>query len=155
NVAASGGEILLPPTPRLPEWVSDERRTMAPILGWLRVAIAETSGRLIHSPGCRSVRSQPVLQADHLPWWQIMLEDPDRICSVCGGPSIRDLVPLAGFVAAVDVWLARGSSRIERWQHETLLRLLSATAMARAEAMEPDVTLTCRVVAALTDDPPA
>ncbi|MBY8856756.1 hypothetical protein K7711_09735 [Nocardia sp. CA2R105] len=68
---------------------------------------------------------------------------------------MRDLVALAGFVAAVDVWRDRERSRIERWQQAAFYRLLSATACARAEALEPDITLTWRIVASLHENAPA
>lgn len=154
GIAASGGELLLPPVPPLPEWVDEEDRAMALTIGWLRVAVADTSGDLLHSPGCRTVNSRPVLLTDHLPWWLAMLENPRRLCSICGGPGVRDLVALAGFVAAVDVWHDRGRGRIERWQQAAFQRLLAATAAARAHALEPDITLACRIVTALTDNPP-
>ncbi|MGP4019133.1 hypothetical protein [Saccharopolyspora sp. 5N708] len=106
GIAASGGELLLPPVPTLPDWVDEEERVVAPLFGWLRLAVGDTSGRLLHSPGCSSVRSRPILLTDHVPWWLVMLENPQRLCSRCDGPGVRDLVSLAGFVAAVDVWHA-------------------------------------------------
>ncbi|MDA3646282.1 hypothetical protein LZ318_28975 [Saccharopolyspora indica] len=154
QIAAAGGELLLPPVPVLPDWVDEDDRTTAPVFGWLRLAVADTSGRLLHSPGCRSVRSYPVQLADHVPWWLVMLEHPRQLCAICGGPAVRDLVAMAGFVAAVDVWHARGCDKIERWQQTALQRLLSATALARAEAQEPDITLAWRIVAALRENSP-
>ncbi|WP_156959330.1 hypothetical protein [Nocardia sp. BMG51109] len=155
DVAASGGELVLPPVPTLPNWVDEQERDMAPVFGWLRLAVGDTSGESLHSPGCRSVRSRPVLLTDHLPWWRVMLEDGRRLCGICGGPAVRDLVALAGFVAAVDVWRDRERSRIERWQQAAFYRLLSATAYARAEALEPDITLAWRIVASLNENAPA
>lgn len=155
SVAASGGELVLPPVPTLPDWVDEEERAVAPVFGWLRLAVGDTSGERLHSPGCASVRSRPVPQTDHMPWWLVMLERPQRLCGRCGGPCVRDLVSLAGFVAAVDVWQDRGRSRIERWQQATLHRLLSATAAARTQTFEPDITLTWRIVATLTENAPA
>ncbi|MCE7009986.1 hypothetical protein LWC34_45345 [Kibdelosporangium philippinense] len=154
NIAVSGGELLLPPVPALPDWVDEHERSMAPSFGWLRLAVGDTSGERLHSPGCRSVRSRHVLEADHMPWWLLMLEKPQRLCGRCDGPGVRDLVPMAGFVAAVDVWHARGRDRIERWQQATFQRLLSTAAAARTQMLEPDITLTWRIVAALTDNAP-
>lgn len=83
-----------------------------------------------------------------------MLESPRQLCGRCGGPGVRDLVPLAGFVAAVDVWDARGRERIEQWQQAAFQRLLAATAAARAQSLEPDITLSARIVEALAADAP-
>ncbi|MCR6490805.1 hypothetical protein M8542_49265 [Amycolatopsis sp. OK19-0408] len=148
-VANAGGDLLLPPVPALPDWVKETDRAMAPTFGWLRLAVGDTDGERLHSPGCALVRSRPAALTEHVPWWQVML-DSARLCGNCGGPGVRDLVPLAGFVAAVDVWRDRGKSRIERWQQAAFQRLLSATAAARAQTLAPDITLTSRIVAALT-----
>lgn len=83
-----------------------------------------------------------------------MLESPRRLCSKCDGPAVRDLVPMAGFVAAVDVWHARGRDRVERWQQAAFQRLIAATMTARAQALEPDITLAWRITAALAEDAP-
>ncbi|MBE1467430.1 hypothetical protein H4W33_006442 [Kibdelosporangium phytohabitans] len=155
DVAASGGQLLLPPVPSLPTWVDEEEQAMAPTLGWIRLVIGDTSGQRLHSPGCNTVRSRPAVSAEHAPWWQIMLESPHRLCGVCGGPGARDLLPIAGFVAAVDVWDSRGRDRIERWQQAAFQRLLSATAIARTQVPEPDITLAWRIVSALTENAPA
>src|SRR5439155_1779241 len=108
DIAASGGELLLPPVPELPYWVDEDARAMGPVFGWLRLAVGDTSGELLHAPGCTSLRSRPVLLTNHVPWWLVMLENPRRLCGQCGGPGVRDLVPMAGFVAAVEVWDGRG-----------------------------------------------
>lgn len=155
SIAASAGEFLLPPVPALPEWVDEKERALAPVLGWLRLAVGATSGKQLHSPGCFSVQSRPVPLADHVPWWLVMIEDPQRLCGRCGGPGLRDLVPLAGFVAAVDVWQDRGRSRMERWQQAAFHQLLVATAVARAQTLEPDITLAARIVATLAENAPA
>jgi hypothetical protein len=110
---------------------------------------------MLHSPACRALRSLPVSLADHEPWWMVMLEDPRRVCGRCDGPAVRDLVPVAGLLAAVDVWHDRGEGRIERWQQAAFQRLLSATSAARAHAREPDITLGWRIVAALNEGAPA
>jgi hypothetical protein len=154
GIAASGGELLLPPVPALPAWVDEDERAVAPTFGWLRLAVGDTGGELLHSPGCASVRSRPILLTDHLPWWLVMIERPRRMCGRCGGPGVRDLVPMAGFVAAVDVWHERGRGRIERWQQTAFQRLLAATAAARAQTLEPDITLAWRIVAALVENAP-
>ena len=153
NIAASGGELLLPPVPTLPDWVDQEERAMAPLFGWLRVAVGDTGGEMLHSPGCTLVRSRPVQLTNHLPWWLVMLESPQRLCSRCGGPGVRDLVSMASFIAAADTWHARGDDRIEPWQQAAFQRLLSTTA-ARAQALEPDITLAWRIVAVLAENPP-
>jgi hypothetical protein len=155
DIAAAGGELLLPPVPPLPAWVDEQDRTIASLLGWLRVAVAYTTGRLLHSPGCRTVTAYSVLESEHRPWWLVLFEDPERLCGVCGGPAVRDLVAVAGFVAAADVWRDRRRERIERWQQAAFQRLLAATTIARAQALEPDVTLTARIVTVLAEDPPA
>lgn len=67
---------------------------------------------------------------------------------------MRDMIALAGFFAASDVWQARQRSHIERWQRAALYRLLSATVAARARMMEPDHTLASRIVAGLSKNPP-
>ena len=154
DIAASGGELLLPPVPELPSWVNEDERALAPIFGWIRLAVGDTTGELLHSPGCSAVRSRSVLRTEHVPWWQVMLESPRQLCGRCGGPAVRDLVAMAGFVAAVDVWNARGAGRLERWQQAAFQRLLSATAAARAQALEPDITAAWRIVAALTENAP-
>lgn len=154
NVSATGGDLLIPTVPPLPEWVDKQARAVAPALGWLRLAVGDTGGDHLHSPGCASSYSKSSLLSDHLPWWMVMLERPQHLCGRCGGPDLRDLVPLTGFVAAADVWQDRGRNRIERWQQAAFQRLLSATAAARAQIAEPDVTLTCRIVAALSTDAP-
>ncbi|SDN11432.1 hypothetical protein SAMN04488074_1358 [Lentzea albidocapillata subsp. violacea] len=154
GIAASGGELLLPPVPALPDWVDEDERSIASLFGWLRVAMGDTNGEMLHSPGCTVVRSRPVLLTEHVPWWLVMLESPRKLCSKCDGPAVRDLVPMAGFVAAVDVWHARGGDRIEQWQQATFQRLIAATMAARAQALEPDITLAWRITAALAEDPP-
>jgi hypothetical protein len=154
HVAASGGELILPPVPVLPDWVDEEERLLASVFGWLRLAIADTTGQMLHSPACRTVRSRPIQLTDHLPWWKVMLEGRRRVCGVCDGPCMRDLVPLAGFTAAVDVWHYRGRERVERWQQGAFQRLLSATSAARAQVLEPDITLAHRIISALHENAP-
>ena len=154
HVSASGGELLLPPVPPLPEWIDEDERAVAEVFGWLRLAIGNTSGRLLHSPGCSSLSSSELLHADHAPWWQVAFQNL-RFCGRCGGPGVRDLVQLAGFTAAADVWHARGRDRIEDWQQAAVQRLLVATAAARAEILEPDITLTWRIVATLAENRPS
>jgi hypothetical protein len=154
QVVASGGNLLLPPVPLLPDWVSEEDRQMAPAFGWLRLAVADTSGEKLHSPSCHIVRSRSVPLADHMPWWRVMVESSRRVCGVCDGPCVRDLVPLAGFAAAVDVWHHRGRDRIEQWQQAAFQRLLAVTSVARAEALEPDITLAHRIIDALSENAP-
>ncbi len=154
QVAAAGGEIVLPPVPALPSWLDDEVLERSAAFGWLRAAIGDTDGVLLHDPGCRVIRSRPLSQVDHVPLWRVLIERPDRLCSVCGGPALRDLVPLAGFVAAVDVWHVRGCGPVERWQQVALQRLVAASAEARARLAEPEVTLAARIVGALAADAP-
>ncbi|MCF6425816.1 hypothetical protein [Amycolatopsis tucumanensis] len=153
HIVAAGGALLLPPVPALPSWLDEPERAFLGTFGWLRLAVGDTNGRLLHSPGCSSVRSRPVLEADSIPWWQRALEIPERVCGRCGGPAVRDLVPLAGFVAAADVWNDRGRDRVEQWQQAAFQRLLAATASARAQALEPDITLAWRIVDAFAADP--
>lgn len=157
SIAEAGGELLLPPVPALPGWIGETEGSVAPMFGWLRLAVGDTSGERIHSPGCTSLqsRSDPALLADHMPWWLMMLEKPQRACGRCNGPGVRDLVPMAGFVAAVDVWEARGRGGIERWQQAAFQRLLSVTTAARVQMLEPDITLSWRIVATLTENAPA
>jgi len=154
QVAAAGGEIVLPPVPALPSWLDDEVLERSAAFGWLRAAIGDTDGVLLHDPGCRVIRSRPLSQVDHVPLWRVLIERPDRLCSVCGGPALRDLVPLAGFVAAVDVWHVRGCGPVERWQQVALQRLVATSAEARARLAEPEVTLAARIVGALAADAP-
>jgi hypothetical protein len=155
HIAAAGGELLLPPVPPLPDWVREQKRAFAPVFGWLRLAAGDTTGRRLHATDCRSLRSQPTLLADHLPWWMVMLEDPDRLCGRCGGPGVRDVAAMASFAAAAaDVWDARGRDRIERWQQAAFQRLVSEACKARAQALEPDITLAWRITAALAEDAP-
>jgi hypothetical protein len=154
HVSASGGELLLPPVPPLPEWIDEDERAVAEIFGWLRLAIGDTNGRLLHSPGCSSLSSSQLLLSDHAPWWQVALQNL-RFCGRCGGPGVRDLIQLAGFTAAADVWHARGRDRIEGWQQAAVQRLLVATAAARVKILEPDITLTWRIVAALAENRPS
>ncbi len=155
QVAAAGGEdVVLPPVPALPSWLDDEVLERSAAFGWLRAAIGDTDGVLLHDPGCRVIRSRPLSQVDHVPLWRVLIERPDRLCSVCGGPALRDLVPLAGFVAAVDVWHVRGCGPVERWQQVALQRLVATSAEARARLAEPEVTLAARIVGALAADAP-
>ncbi|WP_026211664.1 hypothetical protein [Longispora albida] len=155
SIAAAGGEVVLPVVPPLPSWVDEEHRTVAGSLGWLRVAIGDTySGQRVHAVGCRRVQSRPVSQADHKPWWLLMLESRDRLCGVCDGPGARDLKALASFVAAADVWRDREGGEIEPWQQVALLRLLAAASAARAVIAEPDITLATRITTALADNAP-
>ena len=154
RVAASGGELMLPPVPVLPDWAEGEDRRKLAVLGWLRLAVGDTSGRMLHSPACHTVRSRPIARADHVPWWALVFAGRGGVCGVCGGPCVRDLLPLAGFVAAVDAWHHRGRDRIERWQQAAFQRLLTATSAARAQALEPDVTLAHRIIAALHEAAP-
>jgi hypothetical protein len=157
SVAESGGQILLPPVPPMPDWVRDTDRLSAPVFGWLRLAVGDTTGSMLHQPDCYVLRgnSRSVDTADHLPWWHVMLEDPrQRICGVCHGPGIRDVLALAGFLAAADVWDGRGRDRIEQWQVESFYQLLHVTYAARVNMLEPDVTLLSRIVTVLSEDTP-
>ena len=154
RVAAGGGRLSIPPVPALPEWVDERARAIAPVFGWLRLALASTEGNRLHAAGCRSVRFTPVAQCAHRPWWSIMLEDGYSICGRCHGPAPRDLVALAGFAAASDVWQARGRRRIEEWQQQAFQHLIAASAEARAQVCEPDITLAHRVVGAFAEHTP-
>lgn len=157
GITTSGGQLLLPPVPPMPEWVRDEDRLAAPVFGWLRLAVGDTSGSMLHQPDCHVLRgnSRSVDHADHVPWWRVMLEDPRRrICGVCYGPGVRDVPALAGFLAASDVWNDRGRDRIEEWQFAALYQLLHVTYTARANVLEPDVTLLSRILTALSEDAP-
>ncbi|WP_156959901.1 hypothetical protein [Nocardia sp. BMG51109] len=154
HFAATGDELRLPWVPRMPEWLDDEDRVLAETFGWLRVGVADTGGQLIHSVGCRSVNSRSLEHADHIPLWAILVENKRLLCSVCGGPGFRDLVPLAEFIAAVDVWSARNRDSVEPWQRIALLRLIAASAYARAAAEEPEVTLAGRITETLGVAPP-
>ncbi|MGW0518254.1 hypothetical protein [Crossiella sp. NPDC003009] len=154
DVATAGGELLLPPVPTLPDWADEHDRALASTFGWLRLAVGDTDGSKLHSPGCSLVRSRSVFLTKHTPWWLVMLESRHRLYGKCGGPSARDLVALTGFVAAVEVWDARGRREIERWQQAAFQRLLVATAAARAQSLEPDITLASRAVTALAKNAP-
>jgi hypothetical protein len=157
SVAESGGQILLPSVPPMPDWVRDEDRLSASGFGWLRLAVADTTGSMLHQPDCHVLRgnSRSVDHANHLSWWHVMLEDQrQRICGVCYGPGIRDVLALAGFLAAADVWDSRRRDRIEQWQAESFYQLLSVTYAARAAIMEPDVTLLSRIVTVMSEDAP-
>lgn len=159
QIAASGSEILLPPVPVLRDWKrdeDDEGRQLLGALGWIRVAVGHTSGQKLHSPRCHVLKSGrgSVATADHIPWWRAVAEHPYDVCGVCYGPCMRDLVPMAGFTAAVDVWHHRGRGGIEKWQQAAFQRLLAVTSMARSEAAEPDITLTHRIIDVLSEDPP-
>lgn len=157
DVATSGGQLLLPPVPPMPDWVRDKNRIAAPVFGWIRLAVGDTSGSMLHQPDCHVLRgnSRSVDHADHLPWWHVMLEHPrERICGVCYGPGVRDVLALAGFLAASDVWEDRGRDQIEEWQLASLYQLLHVTYTARANILEPDVTLLAEIVTALDEDRP-
>lgn len=155
RVSASGGLLLLPAVPQLPDWVEYEFRETAFVFGWLRLAVADSSGEKLHDAGCTLLHYHvPVLECAHQPWWSVLLADETSLCAHCGGPGLRDLVAFAGFAAAADVWKARGCDRIEDWQQQALQRLVAATAAARAQSSEPDITLGHRAVGALTANPP-
>jgi hypothetical protein len=111
-----GSEITLPWVPRLPDWVDGEEQGLLKSFGWLRMALGDTSGRNMHAPGCHTIRSGSGLLADHLPLWQVVVEDQKNLCGVCGGPGLRDLLEFSGFIAAADVWSSRGNAELERWQ---------------------------------------
>ncbi|HEX8866363.1 MAG TPA: hypothetical protein VF821_11980, partial [Lentzea sp.] len=42
GIEASGGELLLPPVPALPDWVDEDMRKVASLFGWVRVAVGDT-----------------------------------------------------------------------------------------------------------------
>jgi hypothetical protein len=151
EAAASGGELRLPATPRLSPHLDPDGH--AP-LGWLRVAVAETSGSKLHTPGCRQVNAQSLIDADTMPLWQLLLRDRSDICGVCGGPRLTHLVELAHFAAAVDVWDARGRTGLEPWQRRAAGHLIGATTSERMGAGEPDIPAAARVVDALADGAP-
>lgn len=69
KVADSGGELLLPPVPPMPVWLDERRRTVAPVLGWLRLVVGDTGGQMLHSPACQALRSRRIDESDHRPWW--------------------------------------------------------------------------------------
>lgn len=154
QIANEGGELRLPYVPRLPDWLDDEPRQRAAAFGWLRLDIGDTSGDHLHSTSCHTIRSQARSDAEHMPLWEVELEHCGNICTVCGGPNVRDLLAYAHFTAAVDVWTARQRPAIERWQRIALLRLVAASAESRANGGEPDVTLAARIVDALSQQPP-
>jgi hypothetical protein len=66
GIAVSGGELLLPSMPALPDWVDEDMRAVASLFGWLRVAVADTSGEMLHSPGVPLYFGQ-VDRVHHLP----------------------------------------------------------------------------------------
>jgi hypothetical protein len=51
GIEASDGELLLPPVPALPDWVDEDMRAVSSLFGWVRVAVGDTSGEMLHSPG--------------------------------------------------------------------------------------------------------
>jgi hypothetical protein len=154
DIAAQGGRLTLPYVPALPHWLSDQRRIVAESLGWLRVAVGDTSGNRLHDAACHTISGRPLLLTTNVPLWQVLLERMDRECGVCGGPNVRDVLAFAHFTAAVEVWDARGRTGIEPWQRAALTRLIAASALSRAAAGEPDVTLLARIVEALAPDQP-
>ena len=154
QIADEGGELRLPYVPRLPDWLGDEAGERAATFGWIRLAVGDTSGDRLHSTSCHTIRSHTASDADHSPLWRIELTHRDDVCTVCGGPNLRDHLPFAHFTAAVDVWTARQRSAIERWQRVAFLRLIAANAESRAQCGEPDVTLAARIVDALNRELP-
>lgn len=126
-----GGQLTLPPAPRLPDWAATDDSALIGDFGWIRVALGNTSGDNLHDPGCRTISGGSLEDADHIPWWQLLLEPPRRICGVCNGPGVRDLPALAAFVAASDAWQERERASLEPWQITAVQKLVIAAAPSR------------------------
>jgi hypothetical protein len=158
---AKGQEFTLPFVPRLPAWAADLSDQSGPVLaalGWVRVALAYTSGRKLHRLGCSVTRSghfdKNLRNVRTMAWWEVALTPPGSQCGVCGGPAIRHGIELAHFLAAADVWEARGRDGIESWQIAVVGRLIAATTSARMREGQFDMTLSARIWDALSADAP-
>lgn len=157
-----GQTFMMPVVPALPEWLDGElnvpSRSMLVSLGWIRVAVADTSGRRLHRLGCSVTRSgrydRGARTVETKAWWEVALAPSGSRCGVCGGPAVLNGLEFAHFLAASDAWEARGREGIETWQVAAVGRLIAATTRTRMREGYFDVTLSSRVWDTLSADAP-
>ncbi|MFT3886581.1 MAG: hypothetical protein QM713_00210 [Arachnia sp.] len=158
DIESRGGQLLLPFVPPLPASsrrsyrYSDRSERACEVLGWIRLELAETGGVKLHAVSCHHVaRPKPGEQLGTWPWWQVRLSPVWGACATCGGPGFASPVEVAHFVAASDVWAARGGGEIEAWQRLAVVRLMNVTAEDAARKGEGQPSLDALVAAALME----
>lgn len=96
--------------------------------GWLRVAQAHTSGVKLHGPNCQFTTAQSAVgEFKTTPLRETALLSGEVFCTGCAGPVLAGQVEVAHFLAASDVWAARGDGLVENWQRAAVARLVGAT----------------------------
>lgn len=161
DIEARGGKFTLPFVPPLPPSSSysyryhDRSELACQVLGWIRLGIADTSGRKLHAVDCQHIsKPDPRERPNTWPWWQVRLSPSGRACGTCGGPGFASPLEVAHFVAASDVWAARGGGEIETWQRLAVVRLMNATAEDALRKGEGQPSIDAVVAAALMKDLP-
>lgn len=161
DVESRGGQFLLPFVPPLPPSSSysfrhnDRSERACEVLGWIRLGIADTEGVKLHAVGCQHVREPvPGEQPITRPWWQVRISPARAVCGTCGGPGFASPLEVAHFVAASDVWAARGMGEIETWQRIAVVRLMNVTAEDALRKGEGQPSIDSLVAAALMKDLP-
>lgn len=161
DVESRGGRLplpLVPPLPKFPAhtWRSgDGSEAACALLGWVRVGIAATGGQKMHAVDCQHVsRSESGQKPESRPWWQVRMAPSRGFCGTCGGPKVAAPLEVAHFVAASDVWAARGRGAVEPWQRVALVRLTNATAEEAVRLGEGIPSVDVLVAQALAKDLP-
>lgn len=158
DIESRGGQLLLPFVPPLPTNSRHSRRyyghsgRACEVLGWIRLGLAETGGVKLHAVDCHHVgKPEPGERVNTWPWWQVRLSPIRAACGTCRGPGFASPVEVAHFVAASDVWGARGGGEIETWQRLAVVRLMNVTAEDAAHKGEGQLSLNALVAAALME----
>lgn len=156
DVQSRGGQFTLPFVPPLPPGSSrscrykDRSERACEVLGWIRLGIADTGGVKLHAVGCQHVSNpEPGERPNTWPWWQVRFSPAQAACGTCGGPGFASPLDVAHFVAASDVWAARGGGEVETWQRVAVVRLMNVTAEDALRKGEGQPSVDALVAAAL------
>ena len=111
--------------------------------GWLRAGVRAADGAF-HRPGCPQLRSQTAPLGTG-PLWRVLLNGPNS-CRTCDGGGLLAHPTLLAFVAAGDVWRARGAHGVgERWQQEAYAAAVSFAADEQHRTGQTDLDAVGRI----------
>ena len=162
DIESRGGQFTLPFVPPLPPSSShsyryDDRSERAcEALGWIRLGLAVTSGVKLHAIGCQHVsKLERGERPNTWPWWQVRFSPTQGSCGTCGGPGFASPLEVTHFVAASDVWAARGGGEVEAWQRLAVVRLMNVTAEDALRKGEGQPSIDALVATALMNPLPS